>query len=401
MRSLFSGCLLLAAGLATAAPNVTDVSFAENGDELVVNYTLDAAAIVVVDIQTNVADDVYASIGGEHQWTLEGDVNKRVEAGARSFTWTPSSDMPDCDVQPAKLKVVFSTYAYGDAPDYMVVALSTAIVDRVTYYPNVESLPGGLLSNGAYRASKLVMRHIHAKGVEWTMGTVGEGSRGANEVVHKVTLTNDYWIGVFEMTFAQTYRYGVGTTLSVKPAKNVNYNNVRGHVDTYDWPIQPAESSCIGKIRAATGLPFDFPSEAQWEFACRAGHGEGFWNDGSLIGSIDLAELACYGKPWSATDCGVMVGSFRPNSWGLYDMHGNHSEYCVDWYQVDVSGATHGEVAMSGENKVVRGGNFQNGAADCRSGARGSAPPGNNLHQHGFRLYSVYGFQDEGLVDAE
>lgn len=401
MRGIISGCAAVATGLALAAPSVTGVSFAERGDELVVNYTLDADAIVVVDIQTNVVDDVYASIGGEHQWTLEGDVNKRIAAGDRSFTWTPSVDMPDNDIQPAKLKVVFGTYAYGDAPDYMVVALATAIVDRVTYYPNVESLPGGLLSNGAYRASKLVMRHIHAKGVEWTMGTAGEGNRNANEVVHKVTLTNDYWLGVFETTFAQAYRYGGGTTLSIKPSKNTSYNNLRGHVDTYDWPIKPGPSSILGKMRTAIGLPLDLPAEAQWEFACRAGHGEGYWNDGSLIGDIDLAELACYGKSWSSTDCGVMVGSLRPNSWGLYDMHGNHGEYCVDWYQVDVSGATHGEVATSGTSKVVRGGCFSSAYAACRSGVRSSAGPGNNLHENGFRLYSVYGFQDEGLVDAE
>ena len=400
MRRIVS-CVAMISAVAFASPDVTGVSFAERGDELVVSYILSEDAIVVVDIQTNVADGVYASIGGEHQWTLEGDVNKRIEAGARSFSWTPSSDMPDNDIQPAKLKVVFSTYAYGDAPDYMVVALSTTVVDRVTYYPNAESLPGGLLSNGAYRASKLVMRHIHAKGVEWTMGTAGEGDRGTDEVVHKVTLTNDYWIGVFEATFAQMYRYGAGVTLSLKPMKNVCYNALRGDVSTYDWPVKPEKSSTLGKLRTATGLPFDFPSEAQWEFACRAGHGEGYWNDGSLIGSIDFAELACYGKSWSSTDCGVMVGSLRPNSWGLYDMHGNHGEYCVDWYQADISGTAHGEVATAGTHKIVRGGCFTSQSAACRSAARHYANPASNLHENGFRLYSAYGFQDEGLVDAE
>ena len=224
MRIAIAGFAVTLAAGAFAAPQVTDVSIAERGDELVVGYALSEDAIVVVDMQTNVADGVYASIGGEHQWTLEGDVNRRVEAGEagarHSFTWTPGSDMPDCDVQAAKLKVVFSAYADGDAPDYMVVDLTPDAEaypgPRVAYYPNAESLPGGLLSNGTYRASKIVMRHIRAKGVEWTMGTVGElGRSTSNEQAHSVTLTNDYWMAVFETTYAQTSRTGGGTYAKV------------------------------------------------------------------------------------------------------------------------------------------------------------------------------------------
>ena len=223
-------CFAMLSATAFAAPEVTDMSLTERGDELVVSYSLSDDAIVVVDIQTNVLDDVYASIGGEHQWTLEGDVNKRVTAGERSFTWTPSSDMPDCDVQASKLKVVFSTYADGDAPDYLVVDLAPATdaykVQRVMYYPNAESLPGGLLSNGTYRASKVVMRHIRAKGVEWVMGSVGEiGRSTSNEGAHTVTLTNDYWMAVFEATYYQTGRFGSGTYRNIRAIRNTPWNS--------------------------------------------------------------------------------------------------------------------------------------------------------------------------------
>ena len=402
-------CASLAAGAVFAAQLITNVSVSESGDNLLVGYSLSEDAIVVADVQTNVADDVYASVGGEHQWTLEGDVNKSVAAGSRSFTWTPSSDMPDCDVDAAKVKVVLTSYPAGDAPDYMVVSLSTASVDRVSYYPGAAWLPGGLLSNGDYLTSKIVMKHIRAKGESFRMGSLGEGGRNsANEFAHTVTLTNDFWIGVFEASYAQMRRFGAGTD-SVLPVRNHQYQSIRGSTDTYDWPVKPGPSSYIGKLRSDTGVPFDLPSEAQWEFACRAGYGEGMLGDGSPIASLVdgmvlynvTNNLACCGKPWSSTDCSVRGGSFRPNAWGLYDMYGNEYEFCVDWYQADISANASGEVVTSGTTKVVRGGCFTTAASECRSALRGSYGPAKNQHEAGFRLYSPYGFQDEALVDAE
>ena len=423
MKRAISGFVTLLAALAFAAPQATVSAMTENGDELVVDYTLDADAIVVVDIQTNVADDVYASIGGEHQWTLDGDVNKRIEAGARSFTWTPSSDMPDCDVQAAKLKVGFSTYADGDAPDYMVVdtaPTSTVYsVQRVKYYPNVESLPGGLLSNGAYFSSKIVMRHIRAKGVEWVMGTVGEiGRSTSNENAHTVTLTNDYWMAVFETTYAQSSRVGGGTYGKIKPHRNVTWNGIRGAAASYSWPLKPSSDSVLGLLYTRTGIRFDLPSEAQWEFACRAGNGEGFWNDGSPIISTtvsketNLPRLARFGYSWSSADsvAGQIPGLHAPNSWGLYDMHGNESEHCLDWYQADITGlggrvnswgAYCADGVTAGGNKVNRGGTFTTGVGGCRPSARaGSYTPAQFKHEMGYRLCTVYGFQDDGLVDS-
>ena len=406
MKVNLAVCASLAAAAASAAQLVQNVSVSESGDVLLISYSLSEDAIVVADVQTNVADDVYASVGGEHQWTLEGDVNKSVSAGSRSFTWTPSSDLPDCDIDAAKVKVVLTSYPAGDAPDYMVVSLSTASVDRVSYYPGVAWLPGGLLSNGDYLTSKIVLKHIRAKGESFRMGSLGETGRNANEYAHTVTLTNDFWIGVFEASFAQMRRFGAGTD-SVLPVKNHNYNNIRGSTDMYDWPIKPAPSSYIGRLRTDTGVPFDLPSEAQWEFACRAGYGEGMLGDGSSIASLvdgttvyNVKYMACYGKAWSDSGS-VRGGSFKPNAWGLYDMYGNEYEFCVDWYQTDISANAFGEVVTLGTGKVVRGGCFTTGAAACRSALRGQYGPGASQHEAGFRLYSPYGFQDEALVDAE
>ena len=404
IRVVFFSVLL--AAVAHAAPRAQILSVSESGDRLVVNYSLAEAAIVVADIQTNVSQDVYASVGGEHQWTLDGDVNKSGAAGSRSLTWTPSSDLPDCDIDPAKIKVVLTTYPAGDAPDYMVVDLSTAKVDRVTYYPGAAWLPGGI-SNGDYLSNKIVMRHIRAKGESYRMGSLGEAGRSSNEYAHTVTLTNDFWIGVFEATYAQMFRFGLSTA-SALPVRNSPYNHIRGSTSTCDWPIKPAASSYIGRLRADTGLPFDLPSEAQWEFACRAGYGEGMLGDGSpIVSRVDGSDvynvkyMACYGKAWSSTDCSVRGGSYKPNAWGLYDMYGNEDEFCVDWYKADISANAFGEVVTSGTAKVTRGGCFTTGAAACRSALRGSYAPDVYKHEPGFRLYSPYGFQDEALVDAE
>jgi formylglycine-generating enzyme required for sulfatase activity len=398
----------LAVSLAGAAAEVSQVSLSEVGDELVVSYKLSADAIVVVDIQTNAADGAYASLGGRHQWTLNGDVNRLVAAGdSRTFTWTPCVDLPDADIGAADLRVQFQTYEYGDAPDYMVVDLSLAAESRVQYYPDVESLPGGLLENGSYRSSKIVMRHIHASGAKLMRGTLVENGRSdSNEHLHEAQLTNDYWMAVFETTFAQIANFGASAWLSVKPAKNYTWDNIRGDALKYSWPYTVAGDSYIGRLRARTGVSFDLPSETQWEYACRAGNGEGLWNEGSPVLSSSGADLAHFGKKWSSTDCGVMVGSFNPNSWGLYDMHGNIAEFCLDWYQKDVSGYggkvnSEGALALDGNscaNKTVRGGCFTSAWSDMRSASRAAFPYASCKHEAGFRLCSAYGFQSEELL---
>lgn len=398
----------LAVSLAGVAAEVSDVTLSEAGDELVVSYKLSADAIVVVDIQTNAADGTYAAIGGRHQWTLNGDINRMVAAGdSRTFTWTPCVDLPDADIETADLRVRFHTYEYGDAPDYMVVDLSLAAEPHVQYYPDVESLPGGLLENGSYRSSKIVMRHIHASGAKLMRGTLAENGRStSNEHLHEAQLTNDYWMAVFETTFAQIANFGASAWLSVKPAKNYTWDNIRGDALKHSWPYTVAGDSYIGRLRARTGVSFDLPSETQWEYACRAGNGEGLWNEGSPVLSSSGADLAHFGKKWSKTDCGVMVGSFNPNSWGLYDMHGNIAEFCLDWYQKDVSGYggkvnSEGALALDGNscaNKTVRGGCFTSAWSDMRSASRSAYSNAACKHEAGFRLCSAYGFQSEELL---
>ena len=413
-------CATLAAAAAHATvPVVSSVSMAQADNRVVtISYTLsDAPAVITLDVQTNANtsasanDPGWTSIGGEALWNADGDVWKEVAAGSRAITWRPDHSWPDHVIENGGARAVVTAWALENTPDYMVVDLAAA--NTVSYYPGVEFLPKSgfdqagtaVTGNPAYKTSKLLMRKIMASGVRWTMGSAdGETQRdAAKETPHVVSLANNYYIGVFPITQAQWANIAPSSSATpsnagaMRPMDNVCYNEIRNAADAsshtshaaYDWPNNPHPSSFIGLLRAKTGLDFDLPSEAQWEFAARAGNGSGFWGDGSQVLNTDadanLAGLGCYK---SSTPGGTtVVGSFAPNAWGLYDMHGNVWEWCLDWYEADIStfgGAVNvdpsdstktlsgavktGEWVMS---RVYRGGAYSAVAKNCRSATRG------------------------------
>ena len=109
------------------------------------------------------------------------------------------------------------------------------------------------------------------------------------------------------------------------------------------FPAPPAPNSFLGTLSSLTGVAFDLPSECEWEYACRAGNYGAKWGDGSLIqlkGGADAGEdtnLTRLGAYKKNADAIQPVGSYEPNSWGLYDMHGNLWDMCLDWYGVDIT----------------------------------------------------------------
>ena len=170
------------------------------------------------------------------------------------------------------------------------------------YYPSADFVPGGV-TNGLYKTTKLLMRKIMAKDVEWTMGsTTLETKRDATrEATHQVKLDGNYYIGVYEVTQAQwdliqpgrpSY-FNNAADRAMRPVEQVCYNEIRNAdssttADTaYDWPADPNPNSFLGKLKTKTGTGFDLPSEAQWEFAARAGNGDTKWGDGSGILNSD------------------------------------------------------------------------------------------------------------------
>lgn len=412
-------------------PDVTSVMMSQDAAsrEVTVEYVLaNAPAVVTLDIQTNdTATGAWASIGGENIQQVTGDVWKRIDAnGTHVLKWHPDLSWPDHKIPAGGARAVVTAWALDNTPDYMVVDISAgAAANSQTYYPAQEFVPGGVLANTRYRTTALLMRKIMAKDVIWTMGSVAESGRAAaREATHAVSLSNNYYIGVFPVSQTQwtlvsgynNSKFSNPAYSAMRPVESVCYNEIRSGasnttaaVGANYYPGAPHATSYIKKLRDRTGIDFDLPSDAQWEYACRAGHGEGYLGDGSPYTEANVARLGRYkgnggfieGKTEPDKDATdehgtAIIGSYGiPNSWGLYDMHGNVYELCLDWYQDDISawrGAVNanGSTTLSGDspdnNRVVKGGCWYYNAASCRSAFRVSSKATGRNAYTGFRL---------------
>ena len=306
---------------------------------------------------------------------------------------------------------IFSNFTWGDnSSNYNPLTITltsdttvTATFKKVTSKYLVIDISGGPsaaswpyrytsdapeVQSNACRTTELWLRYIPAG--TFTMGSPeSEYGRGTREVAHEVTLTKDFYIGVFELTVKQ-YKLITGDTVygeDACPVVDVTFDSLRGTVKGAEWPASDEvdADAFMGIIRAKTGLRFDLPTEAQWEYACRATTITAFNNGKNLDDEdLNLAEIAYYNAPSSGR---INVGSRKPNLWGLYDMHGNVWEWCLDWYTdnlgtdpvVDPVGQT------EGYEKTLRGGSFNDGASACRSAYRAHTETDHNMDRLGFR----------------
>ena len=172
--------------------------------------------------------------------------------------------------------------------------------------------------------------------------------------------------------------YGKGDAY---PVHCVSYNNIRGSLNGAQWPASNAvdASSFLGKLRARTGLDFDLPTEAQWEYACRAGTTTTYSYGGTANGNYMW--YISNSSPQTHT-----VGTKQPNPWGLYDMHGNVREWCLDWYTSSLAYGTDPNGSSSGSSRVWRGGGWDDYANYCTSSARRFSLPSFSSSDIGFRL---------------
>lgn len=375
-----TACLFCFAVIAAPkVPVISNVVMTQYSSKRVsITYHLEnAPAIVTLDITTN---DV--SIGDAALYRVKppsGAVSKLITTdGNYEIKWNPTAALPDVIIKSPSVKAVVTAWRPANPPDYMVADITNR--HSVAYYTSVDALPGGLLDNDDYRETKLVMRYIRAKYVPWTMGSIGEVNRDVNEIAHQVTMTNDYYIGVFPLTQKQ---YASFYNWSPFAFKNAEFRNKRiGDSLSYygmrwtRYPSAPDASSPLAALRNQTGIDFDLPGEAQWEFACRAGHGEGCWGDGTSL----LAEniQGRYGQSsenpgpetCDATKGTPIAGSYAPNDFGLFDMCGGVEEFCLDTYKEDISANIHGEIETGDGNVVTRGGAWYRSFTWCRPAFR-------------------------------
>ena len=443
----------IGAEIAFAAPLVDKVNVSRVGDfrKVAITYDLNGEdAIVTMDIQTNTLADAsgaWVPVGGKAQRRLVGAVNRKVGIGTSlRAIWRPDPSFCEAISAGGQLRAVVTAWSVSAPPPYMVIDLdarSTVSAGRTPqYYPDEDSLPEGIGSD-LYRTEKMVLRKIPARGVTWRMGSPeGEiGRNAAMESNHLVRLTRDYYIGVFEVTQFQfkrvygsnnSYYQGNADDWATRPAESFEFNVLRDTTDptAADPSTRHAAASWkfFGQLRAVTGLglDLDLPTEAQWEYACRAGCGTAF-HDGTALTvagvrseSLDalarnkynggLLNVNTGAQP--AADCTAewataRVGIYAPNAWGLYDMLGNVGEMCLDAsaaytnaadsVSVDPLGRPLSEGLANFNYRTVRGGAYSSAPAGCRAATR--------MNKNNYNVWNkanVYGFRVAyGLGDGD
>jgi formylglycine-generating enzyme required for sulfatase activity len=162
-------------------------------------------------------------------------------------------------------------------------------------------------------------------------------------------------------------------------------------VDTVAWP--EAMEFCRKLSDKEEGVSYRLPTEAEWEYACRAGTVTPF-HTGATISTSQANYHGGYtygnGRKGQYRETSTAAGTFAPNAWSLYDMHGNVWEWCADWFgDYPSSEATDPTGPPEGERRVVRGGCWINFPAVCRSANRGSTVPVSWNFNFGFRVVRV------------
>ena len=272
----------------------------------------------------------------------------------------------------------------------------------------------GVTTNDIYKTDKLVLRRIPA-------GTFKMGS----SLSYTTTLTKDFYTGVFQLTQRQwellmgekpKSDFSHSDYYQMRPVEKLNYRQIRG-IETstppIDWPQTGAlvlPASFLGVLRTKTGFPdFDLPTEAQWEYACRAGTTTIF-NDGNASADVDgenansniwLNALGRYisnggyldgvTRPLPLRECGLEagtspVGLYVPNAWGLYDMHGNVCEWCLDWKADSLEGGVDPKGPETGTRRLKRGGTWSSFALDCLSSGPRFSSAWDDIWNVGFRV---------------
>lgn len=442
-RLLLAFGLILAAGaaMATDVPSITVHSVAQSADNLVtVDYTLGnelnpTPAIVTVKFKYNneTIDDRYCI-------EVAGDVNRVIKPGAhKKIFWRPDRSWDGADHPGGAFTAEVKAWSLEYPPPYMVIdARAQEPKLCVKFYASVDLLPeGGLANRELYTKFAIVMRKVQAENIKWRMGATetmrracGHGITENNnnhawqerEIPHYVTLTKDYYMGIYPLTQRQARCYWGYTDGSAaaesKPLINISWQRIRGEDIGMDWPTNraghtahdvdavmtsaPVNKTLLDPLRTRTGLPgLDLPTMAQWELAYRSddycgAYASNFYNGENSVTAAMGATETLYGWDKYHANAVQEVGLLAPNGIGLYDMAGNVHEWCLDWFwqkwytgnpqgteKVDPPGPTGAETHSS---KSVRGGCFAVGFEDQTASVCSYAAPNSATGQIGLRL---------------
>jgi formylglycine-generating enzyme required for sulfatase activity/serine/threonine protein kinase len=204
----------------------------------------------------------------------------------------------------------------------------------------------------------------------------GESGRRSDEVQHEVTLTQGFWLGKHPVTQTQ-WKKVMGSNPSHfkgrnRPVEEVSFNEV----NKFCRKLTELERKAG---RLPEGMSYQLPTEAQWEYACRAGTKTAY----AFGAGLTTAQANISGGPEET----ISVGSYKPNAWGFHDMHGNVWEWCADWYGDYTAVAVRDPAGPAvGSCRVFRGGSWYDSAYIARSAYRFRSVPASSDNDLGFRL---------------
>ena len=227
----------------------------------------------------------------------------------------------------------------------------------------------------------------------------GEAERRPDETQVEVTLTRGFWAGKYEVTQGQWKRV-------MGPLPGATTAGARDDFPLYAVNYSEAEAFCrelTQQARASGDLPreweFRLPTEAQWEYACRAGT-----TTATAFGATLSRQQANFqGKPYNGAEGGLSlmraarIGSYPANAWGLHDMHGNVFEWCRDWYHRKLPGGADPDLSSrrgtrnrdGTYSRVRRGGCWADEGWPCRSASRVRFEPERRSDHIGFRVVAI------------
>lgn len=347
---------------------------------------------------------------------LEGDGAAGIVlgAGSKSVTWDAPQTYPS--QQMSGLQISVTAEEVTSSAKYIILDLSDYTFSYAAS-TNVSTVTTGSTSKSGYiwfRRVEPGAFYMGSDSTDWGYFKSSWDYRNS-EPRHEVRLTKGFYISIFETTVAQFDKIDSETvSASLVPKVRISYAYLRGSDKGATWPTYTDHrvdtNSFLGRVRSKTGnsVTIDLPTEAQFEMASRS-VGDGTflglccWNDGSAYDSTDkkvdnnLDKVAWY-KANSGSSLHE-VGTKKPNLIGIYDMHGNVWEWCLDWYD-NKYGLTDNELSRvtadpvgaptsSGPKNSRRCGACGNDPIDCRIPRRAQPGNGSTYSDYGTRLVLV------------
>ena len=264
-------------------------------------------------------------------------------------------------------------------------------------------LAAGVQPVGPFFTNSIGMRFAMIPAGKFVMGSPkDEKDRFPHEEQHEVAITKPFYIGLYTVTQAE-YQKVMGDNPSYISATGEGRDAVKA-MDTSHFPVERVSwDDAVAFCKKLSDVPeeknagrvYRLPTEAEYEYACRAGTKTVFYYSDSL--SSKQANFNG-NEPYGGADKGpylgrtVKVGTYAPNAFGLYDMHGNVWQWCQDYYDVTSNLNMPGSTHVDNAPRVVRGGNWNEAGGRCRSSIRGGVDPGYGGGDSGNR-YGMVGFR--------